>query len=557
MTKSVKAAAADRKVVLTLESDQGFAYSLRPARQDRLAREAASIYFGEENVQKILGTLHRSKISYEALMEDLFEYERPRVRSMREDPSYQMAFQSVRADLTCGLKEKLVPYTTGAVPNLKDFPNSKSPGLPWKLAGYRSKKEVIQVPENVSNNRIMWHHISAGRKVILPDVCLFARPQIAKIDKQKIRAVWGYPLDVYMEEARFFYPIMDYLKSDRHKFPIAYGFEMAHGGMQAVNSMLIRNPDSKFVVLDWSKIDKTIQPWLIRDCFLILSELIDFGKVLDSDGKTWKVREWRSIRRWRYMINYFINTPVRTCKGERFLIKGGVPSGSCFTNLIDSIVNLLVIRYLSYETLGQYPKGELILGDDAAIVVQGTMNLEDWAALALEKFGMVINVSKSYVTTNPRNVHFLGHFNADGIPFKNQDFLIASFIQPEYSRRTAAEAAAAALGQLWTSFDPKYATKWFNIINYIADWDDITLSEVVIHLRNHHFRHKYLGHVGIDATTITIPVPTNEGLVLEVIPPLTCPRQIIDRKYDYLALWRDTQKFWYIEKPLLDEQMEE
>jgi hypothetical protein len=58
-----------------------------------------------------------------------------------------MAIQSVREDLHCD--KKLNPYTIGAVARLSEFPKAKSPGLPWKLRGYKSKGDVVAEPDNV------------------------------------------------------------------------------------------------------------------------------------------------------------------------------------------------------------------------------------------------------------------------------------------------------------------------------------------------------------------------------------------------------------------------
>jgi hypothetical protein len=93
--------------------------------------------------------LHRAERSYEALLSDLLTYEQRHAPSgpTRSDPVYQMAIQSVREDLHCD--EKLIPYTIGAMARLSEFPKAKSPGLPWKLRGYKSKGDVVAEPDNV------------------------------------------------------------------------------------------------------------------------------------------------------------------------------------------------------------------------------------------------------------------------------------------------------------------------------------------------------------------------------------------------------------------------
>lgn len=50
-------------------------------------------------------------------------------------------------------------------------------------------------------------------------------------------------------------------------------------------------------------------------------------------------RENHNRKGFKKVVDFFCGTPVRTCKGERFLVTGGISSGSCFTNLIESIIN--------------------------------------------------------------------------------------------------------------------------------------------------------------------------------------------------------------------------
>lgn len=133
------------------------------------------------------------------------------------------------------------------------------------------------------------------------------------------------------------YPYLDWTKSGAQDVPVAYGIEMATGGMGYVDEMWSNaSPSSTAVMLDWSKFDKSIPAWLIRDTFRIMELCFDFSKVRDSEGKVWSVKAEQSQRRWNKIINYFVNAPFRLQNGDRYRKDSGVPSGSGFTNLIDS-----------------------------------------------------------------------------------------------------------------------------------------------------------------------------------------------------------------------------
>nr|QED42916.1 putative RdRp [Entomophthora partitivirus D] len=516
------------KAMKQLPDAQGFAMNMTPPREDKKARIACDTYFGAELVSKITSKLHRSTINYDALIDDLFEYDREHVpRGRMSDESkviYKMVLESIKDDLG---KPNLTPMTFEEVRSLPDFPGAKSPGLPYKNQGFRTKSEVFDDPLKLKNLKSTWSDVGLGKHVVLPDVCLFARAQIARYPEKKIRATWGYSFDVYMEEARFFYPIQEFIKKHEHNFPIAYGLEMAKGGMSSINDMLTRNRGCKYVISDWSKFDKTVPLWLIRDAFQLLNGLI-CPEVMGAHSK----------RRWKKIVDYFCETPIRTCKGERFMVIGGVPSGSCFTNIIDSIINCIVTRFLSYQTTSEFPLGEIFLGDDGVFVMKNLVCLEDFASVALLYFGMVLNLDKSYVTTNKQNVQFLGYFNLDGVPFKNLDYLIASFVFPEHRRTKLIDTSAAALVQMYSGFDPGYASVWLKIIHLLAEFentDPFSLQEIVLRLRSQEYRHKYLAHVGVKVENMTVP-SLHSSFIHEVLHHPNCPIKLENRNYNYKDL---------------------
>nr|DAZ87743.1 TPA_asm: RdRp [Pseudoglobivirus] len=346
-----------------LINGEGFAFNYQPSRIDRNALFALNRTFDPAKVSLARMRYHRAYLNYDSLLEDLMEYDCPKAKRT-DDSAYIMAYESVRRELTP--ETQIIPLTMGAVANHKNFPNSKSPGLPYKTQGFATKREAIDAPGVLHDINVTWHHIGAGKAVELPDTCCYARAQICSREKNKIRAVWGYPLSLYMEEGRFFYPILEHLATTESP-KIAYGLEISTGGMSYINSMC---KDSPFILMgDWSKFDKTIPIWLIRDAFTILAQWIDFGQVRDSEGKIWHVRKDRSHRRWKKMVDYFCCTPVQLSDGKRFKKWGGVPSGSCFTNVIDSIVNMLVMRTCIYKLIGQLPTDDVYLGDDSVIAL--------------------------------------------------------------------------------------------------------------------------------------------------------------------------------------------
>lgn len=74
-------------------------------------------------------------------------------------------------------------------------------------------------------------------------------------------------------------------------------------------------------------------------------------------------------------MKYFIDTPVKLSSGERLKKFGSVPSGSCFTNVIDSVVNALVTSYLVFNMTGDLPLDDLCLGDDSIVITEKPMNM--------------------------------------------------------------------------------------------------------------------------------------------------------------------------------------
>lgn len=509
-----------------LDKGKGFGMNYRYPRKDMTAYVACKKEFGDR-VDEIVDKHERTPLDYTTLIGDLLEYRCETAPRIQDDGLYSCILESVRRDFTPD--EKLIPLTMGAAAAHPDLPRQKSPGLPYKLdpRGYRTKGEVFNDPKELARINRNWHlRGHSNHPPRLPDVCLFARAPITQVGKPKIRATWGYPAEAFLEEARFFYPYMDWIKTSA-KTPIAYGLEMSTGGMTAINNMARFFQGQRFVMLDWKRFDKHIPAWIIRDAFKILYECFADDKVLDSEGKIWKVRPRLTHKRWQAMVRYFINTPIRSSKGDRWMKDHGVPSGSAWTNILDTIVNVIVTRYLMYDVSGKLPSFDVYQGDDGFVILDSEeLNLEVYAQIAHERFGMVLNTEKSYLTTNPDNIMFLGYYNKDGRPWRSQDFLIASACLPERPVYEEIDSLARCVGQMWTTLDPSWAVRWYNVCTEISEYIGISLDDGLNYMRTHAHQLKYLSTIGIDPTELVSVRPQYDGLIWDVRPK-DAPRKAV------------------------------
>lgn len=480
----------------------GFPLDLRCPRPDHMALKVCDQVFSRKEIDRVRSTFHRSHVSAQRLEDDLFEYDRkfcgPTVRS---DPYYQLSLEAVRQQFTPS--ERLVPLTLGGVELHPDLTKNTSPGLPYFRDGFKTKGDVLE--HKTGEWHRIWDMIGKGYPKNLPDCVQFYRAQtVDDIDVHKIRTTWGYPMDVLIEEGRFFFPYMEWIKS-APSIPIGYQVEIATGGMQYIDQMCKSFTDPHFGMLDWRKFDKTIPAWLIRDAFQIIADSFIYDQVRCSEGRLWPCSSGHSVLRFKKLVSYFINTPIRMFNGRRFRKKGGVPSGSMFTNIIDSIVNAIVMRFLILKQLGELPLADIYMGDDSLLVLSANVNFDKLASDADECFGMVLNTKKSYMTRRTENVHFLGYFNCDGFPSRSTDYLISSFCDPERTVRDPHITLIRAVGEMYATMNPYKAKPWYDIVVSLLMDNGITACEMEEILQQKKKVLKHLRIYGYDLNQIVIP----------------------------------------------------
>lgn len=113
---------------------------------------------------------------------------------------------------------------------------------------------------------------------------------------------------------------------------------------------------------------------------------------------------------FEYSIAHFTKRPVLVPDGRMWLKRVGVPSGSYFTSMIDSIANYIAITYMQLK-LYQRPFRTWVLGDDSLFGIPLDYDYPDLDGYAriLAKLGLTMHPEKAIVASHPHQLEFLGH----------------------------------------------------------------------------------------------------------------------------------------------------
>lgn len=299
----------------------------------------------------------------------------------------------------------------------------------------------MDCPAARNSIRLFWHRIKAGERVTPDDCKVLYRAHIQR-DHPKIRAVYGYPTAMTLMEACFAIPLIgEYKKSQT---PIAYGFDMAVGGAYKLRRRI--RGHRYFGCIDFKNFDKTVSSQLIRIAFSILEQNLDLRKYRDHGIPDAS----RLSRAWDYIIKYFIETPLRLCNGERYQKSAGVPSGSYFTQLIDSIINWIMINYAFVKRYGRMPEDTLVFGDDSVVCDDRPFSLYALAEV-MDSAGMTVNTVKSIYTDNVDKVEFLGFTISGGFPYRSFDRWMEALYHPEWPDEDWDMFASRALGLFYAN----------------------------------------------------------------------------------------------------------
>jgi hypothetical protein len=212
-------------------------------------------------------------------------------------------------------------------------------------------------------------------------------------------------------EAKYARPLIDWYL--RERTPMAFGL---HRHELASRLVRIENSGLRYC-LDFSAYDASLAPNLISFAFEVLKT--HFNEVDE--------KEWNSI------VHYFIHTRIIMPDGYVYQKHQGVPSGSYFTQLIDSVLNFTVLQYLSFRLTNQpiYEDKVLVLGDDSIFTM---VNFFPMALIrkVLGEVGITVNLVKSVIARKVTEVsEFLGHVWIRGVVNRSSSDIAKRMAFPE------------------------------------------------------------------------------------------------------------------------------
>lgn len=174
--------------------------------------------------------------------------------------------------------------------------------------------------------------------------------------------------------------------------------------------------------IDFSKFDQSISDWMIRDAFDVVRAAYKQDTLFDEDL-------------FKIVREDFINKVIVLSENELYQSKKGVPSGSMFTQLIDSIVNRIMIdTYLLSIGVDNYEM--MIMGDDNIIFTNVELDRDELASYLKKNFGIQVNTEKC---TNGsfrkgQDPEFLSRKWTDHGVYRTPELLFAKLVFPERFR---------------------------------------------------------------------------------------------------------------------------
>lgn len=299
-----------------------------PTRQDDMLQS-----FSSKPISESLG---------EKFTNSIFD-EYPKLKYLRPI-SYSNAFDKLKSNTSAGL-----PHLT-----------SKSN---WKLRFIKKLNEFY--PNQAFDEQCRLFFLESSDKKFY--AITFTRTQ----ENEKTRNVWGYPAEKVLLEQRYYIPLLNEQKKKFWRSALSDADNIDFHVTTLMNQANVLG--RHLVSVDFKGFDNSVSPNLSTRAFDFIRQLFQSGELYDF--------ELNLISRDFTTLPIF--TPFRIFEGSH-----GVPSGSTFTNEIDSIVQFGVAK-----SSGVIHELCQVQGDDGLYIVEESGY--DTLIKTFEKFGLNLSKDKS------------------------------------------------------------------------------------------------------------------------------------------------------------------
>nr|CUS18593.1 RNA dependent RNA polymerase [Beauveria bassiana partitivirus 2] len=226
------------------------------------------------------------------------------------------------------------------------------------------------------------------------------RGGMSELDEPKTRLVWIYPAEMLVVEGQYA-PLMyrDYMNDPNS--PMLNGKSSQR--LYTEWCCGLREGETLYG-LDFSSFDTKVPAWIIYAAFDIVKQNVNFETFNGKPVSPADRQKWKNV--WDGMVWYFVNTPILMPDGRMFRKLRGVPSGSWWTQIIDSVVNYIINQYLA-DCQRVEIRNLKVLGDDSAFRAGDQFDLE-LAQTDCDVMGMVLRPEKCDKSKDPCDFKLLG-----------------------------------------------------------------------------------------------------------------------------------------------------
>jgi len=268
------------------------------------------------------------------------------------------------------------------------LPTNTSTGAWWfKTPKSEYKDEAMRACNSIIWNRDFGH-------IITTTIAVIAWRTQERLSGTKFRQIYvlNYVFNIF--EAMFAHPLLKFFEINRDT---AYSFNSVWLDNKKIWSKLQRSPNS--FALDYSKFDLSMSRGLIVWSLHTIKSLFKLDPVMASLFDAIIV-----VHQSCPVVTQFNNKPVIFNK------QAGMLSGSVFTNLLDSLMNLIMINYALLAN-GYNPRAELIKvkGDDTIMSNYQNIDLKQIIKTIKDCFGATISEQATKIFKPGEMIEYLGY----------------------------------------------------------------------------------------------------------------------------------------------------